>query len=162
MPLASRQRIKSERSPAARLRGFVAQFEPGVRSVADAALAKLRSRLPGAVEFVYDTYYALVIGFGPTERPSGAVFSLVLYPRHVSLCFLQGALLEDGGRLLRGSGNQVRHIRLEDASLLDRPEIKALMKQAVDAADSPFDRKARRRLIIRAVSAKKRPRRPRA
>jgi hypothetical protein len=40
------------------------------------ALAKMRARLPGAVELVYDNYNALAIGFGPTERTSEAVFSI--------------------------------------------------------------------------------------
>jgi len=39
---------------------------------------------------VYDNYNALVIGFGPNDRPSLAIFSIVLFPRWVTLCFLQG------------------------------------------------------------------------
>jgi hypothetical protein len=35
-----------------------------------------------------------------------------------------------------------------------------LMTQAVKGSDTPFDRHARRRMIIRMVSKKQRPRRP--
>jgi hypothetical protein len=147
-------------SPGQQLQGFLAKFSPEVRSVAKAALGKMRNRLPGAVEFVYDNYYALVIGFGPNERPSEAVFSLVLYPRHVTLCFLFGVELDDPEKLLEGGGHQVRHIRLASASDLDRPGISALMAQAVKGSDTPFDRNARRRIFIRLVSKKQRPRRP--
>ena len=148
-------------TPAAQLAGFLAKFAPEVRSVAKAARAVLRTRLPGAVEFVYDNSYALVIGFGPNERPSDAWFSIVLYPRHVSICFLQGALLDDPERLLQGNGNQVRHIRLvPDASVLGRPGVRALMMRAVKASDVAWDRTQRRTLIIRSVSPKQRPRRP--
>ena len=129
--------------------------------MAKAALVRMRARLPGAIEFVYDNYYALVVGFGPNERPSEAVFSVVIYPRHVSVCFLFGAALDDPQKNLQGSGNQVRHIRLENAATLDRPDIKALMTQAIDASDTPFDRKARRKMLIRMASAKPRSRRPR-
>src|SRR5436190_21449158 len=76
------------------LAGFLAKFPPEVRKTAKAALAAMRRHMPGAVEHVYRTH-ALVVGFGPNERPSDALFSVVLYPRHVTLCFLQGALLED-------------------------------------------------------------------
>ena len=100
-------------SPERQLAGFLAKFSPEVRSVAKAALATMRKRLPGAIELVYDNYYALVIGFGPNERPSEAIFSIVLYPRHVSLCFLFGAELDDPHKVLQGNGNQVRHIRLD-------------------------------------------------
>ena len=150
-------------TPAAQLAGFLAKFTPEVRSVTKAARAFLRTRLPGAVEFVYDNAYALVIGFGPNGRPSDAWFSIVIYPRHVSVCFLQGVLLDDPGGLLQGSGNQVRHIRLlPDASVLERPGVRALLTRAVKASEVPWDRKQRRQLLIRAVSANQRPRRPRS
>lgn len=147
-------------APARQLAGFLAKFSPEVRSVAKAALATMRKRLPGAIEFVYDNYYALVIGFGPNERPSEAIFSIVLYPRHVSLCFLFGAELADPQKVLQGSGNQVRHIRLEHASTLGKPDVKALIAQAIKASDTPFDRNGRRKMLIRMVSAKQRSRRP--
>jgi hypothetical protein len=147
-------------TPSAQLNAFLAKYTPAIRSQAKAAIATMRKRLPHAVELVYDNYYALVIGFGPNERPSDALFSIVVYPRHVSLCFLQGATLVDPQKLLQGSGNQVRHIRLEDASALDRPDVRVLMSQAVKSSDVPMDPKRRRKLIIRAISAKQRPRRP--
>jgi hypothetical protein len=152
----------STSSPAKQFAGFLAKFSPDVRSVATAALAKMRKRLPGAIEIVYDNYYALVVGFGPSERPSDAIFSLAIYPRHVTLCFLYGVELEDPEKLLAGGGNQVRHIRLASASDLDRPAIQSLMTQAVNGADTPFDPRARQRMIIRMVSKKQRPRRARS
>jgi hypothetical protein len=48
--------------------------------------------LAGAIAMVYDNYNRLVVGFCPNERPSDAIFSLVLYPRRVGFCFLQGAV----------------------------------------------------------------------
>ena len=147
-------------TPSAQLNAFLAKYTPAIRSQAKAAIATMRKRLPHAVEFVYDNDYALVIGYGPNERPSDALFSIVIYPRHVSLCFLQGAWLVDPQKLLQGSGNQVRHIRLEDASVLDRPAVRAVMAQAVKSSDVPMDAKRRRKLVIRAISAKQRPRRP--
>jgi len=151
----------SVRSPAQQFAGFLAQFSPEVRAVAKAALAAMRKRLPGAIEFVYDNYYALVVGFGPTERPSEAIFSIVIYPRHVSLCFLFGAELDDPQKILQGSGNQIRHIRLENAATLDQPEVKILIAEAIKGSETPFKRTGRRRMLIRMVSAKQRSRRPR-
>lgn len=120
----------------------------------------MRRRLPGAVEFVYDNYNALVMGFGKTERPSDAIFSLVLYPGHVTLCFLEGVLLQDPAKLLRGAGSRVRHIRLVDASTLDSPAIRQLMDEAVAESGARFGGRGRRKMIVRAVSAKQRSRRP--
>lgn len=143
------------------LAGFIAKYPPALARQARAARRKMQARLPGAIEMVYDNYNWLVIGYAPNERPSDAVFSLLVNPGGwVTLCFLEGAHVPDPEKLLRGSGNQVRHIRLATPDDLDRPMVRALITAAIKQADPPFDRRGRRRLIIRAVSAKQRPRRP--
>jgi hypothetical protein len=120
----------------------------------------MRERLPHAVELVYDNYNFFVIGYGPGEKASEAIFSLAAQAKGVALCFLQGAGLPDPEGILRGSGNVVRNIRLESAATLDRPAVRALMKAALERAKTPIDPKGAHRLVIRSVSAKQRPRRP--
>ena len=81
---------------------FLAKYSPSIARVVRGARAKLRRYLPGAVELIYDNYYALVIGFGPTDRPSEAILSIATYPNHVSVCFLNGVELADPERRLKG------------------------------------------------------------
>jgi len=146
----------------AQLARFLARYSPGVRKVAESALVRLRKLVPGAIEMVYDNYNALVIGFSPNQRPSDALFSIVLYPKYVTLFFLHGAALDDPDDLLQGSGSLVRSIRLvPDASVMDRPAVRALIAQAIAASDVPFNPKQRRTLVIRSISRRQRPRRPR-
>jgi hypothetical protein len=140
----------------------LAKYSPEVRAIARGALARMRKRLPGAVELVYDNFNALVVGFGPTERASDAVFSIALYPRWVNLYFLDGALLDDPLGLLKGAGSRVRRVVVTHSGVLDEPGVRALMAQAIANSDVPFNRSARRRVILKAVSARQRPRRPRA
>jgi hypothetical protein len=144
---------------AGQLDGFIAKFNREVAAVAKKALAKMRKRLPGAMQCVYDNYNALAIGFGPSERASEAIFSIVLYPRWVSLFFLQARGLWDPQGLLRGNGKVCRHIVLKSAEDLDDPAIQDLMRQALLNAKEPIDPAAKGRLVIRSVSAKQRPRR---
>ena len=144
-----------------RLDRFLAKYSPDIATLARAALAKMRARLPGAVEMVYDNYNALVIGLGPNERASDAIFSIVLYPRWVSLFFLQGAGLPDPHRLLKGKGKVARHIVLEDAEDLDKPEVEQLIAVALARARTPLEGSGPGRMVIKSVSAKQRPRRPR-
>jgi hypothetical protein len=142
------------------LQDFIAKYTPEVAGEGRRALAKLRRLVPGAVELVYDNYNGLVVGFGPSERASEAVVSLLFVPRWITLCFLQNApALPDPKGLLRGSGTTVRSIRLSSARDLDRPEIRALVQAALARASVPIDAKQRRRLVIRSVSARQRPRR---
>ena len=148
-------------SPRAQLDGFLSKFSPEVRRTARTTLAKMRRRLPGALELVYDNYNALAIGFGPSERTSEAIFSIALFPRWVSLFFLQsGARLPDPRKLLKGSGKRARHIVLTSAVDLDRPGVRKLMQEALTRAVRPIDRRERNRTIIKSVSVKQRPRRP--
>ncbi len=148
----------------AQLESFLAKYDPEVAAFARRALAKMRKIVPGAVEMVYDNFNWLVIGFSPSDRPSEAIFSIVLPPGRVTLCFLQGAGLPDPGKRLRGSGNVVRNIRLydagePDAKVLDDPEVRALLNVALNRAKVPMPARARRKVVIRAVSARQKPRR---
>jgi hypothetical protein len=138
----------------------MAKYSPPVQSLAKDALARMRKLTPGAIEFVYDNYNALVVGFGPTERPSDAIVSIALYPRWVNLYFLDGARLDDPTGTLRGSGARVRNVRLSAAADLDAPAVRALIAQALALADPPFNRRQPRQIFVRAVSAKQRSRRP--
>lgn len=146
------------KSPAAELDGFIAQFSPEIAAQTYAVLKKMRARLPGAVEMVYDNYYALVIGFCPVEQASEVIMSIAVYPRWINLCFFAGDRLPDPQKLLRGSGKIARHIRLEEPETLDKPAVKALMKAAIENASTPLDRKQPDRIVIASVSPKQRPR----
>ena len=77
----------------------------------------------------------------------------------VGLCFIYGASLPDPNKLLLGSGKQTRFIRLESASVLARPAVRALVAAAIDQANIPLPTSGRGKLIIRSVSAKQKPRR---
>ncbi|MGC2109627.1 MAG: DUF1801 domain-containing protein [Candidatus Korobacteraceae bacterium] len=146
-------------SAATELNKFIARFSPEIAAQAKATLGKMRDRLPGAVEMVYDNYNALVVGFCPVERASEVIMSIAIYPRWINLCFFAGDRLPDPQKLLRGNGKIVRTIRLEDAKTLDEPAVKALMKAALENASRPLDRKQSGRIVIASVSAKRRPRR---
>jgi len=148
-------------TPTQQLDSFLKKYDPKIAATARRALAKMRKRLPGAVEIVYDNYNALAIGFGPNEKASLAIFSIALYPRWVNLFFLQGAELPDPARRLQGSGKVVRSVRLEDKTL-DDPEILRLIQVALARAKTPIDTTQPGRLVIKSVSTKQRPRKPRA
>ena len=147
-------------TPERQLAEFIAKFTPEMAKRIRAARAKMRNRIPQALELVYDNYNFFVIGYGPSEKAGEAIFSLAAQAKGLSLCFLQGARLPDPKRILRGSGNVVRNIRLETADTLDRPEVEALIAVALERAKVPLADRGRHRLVIKSVSAKQRPRRP--
>ena len=147
------------RVTARQIAAFLARYDPAISRLASDARARLRERMPTAMDLVYDNYNALVFGYGPNERASEAIISLALYPRWVNLFFLQGAKLPDPAELLLGSGAQVRRIRLHAAGELETPAIRTLLSEAIDRSPAGFAAGGRGVTIIKSVPAKQRPRR---
>jgi len=142
------------------LTSFLSKYTPELQKATKAARKRMRALFPRAIEIVYDNYNALVIGYGPTERASDAICSIAVYPKWVTLFFLDGTKLHDPKKLLKGSGKIVRQIRLSDAADLDQPAIRELIAQAIGRSAAPFD--GPHKLVIKSVSAKQRPRKPAA
>ena len=141
------------------LRSFIDKFEPRHQTLIRAVRKALRQRFPTANELAYDNYNFFVIGYGPTERPSDCIVSMAAGANGVGLCFIRGASLPDHNKILLGSGNQTRFIRIESADVLARPEVEALVAAAVAQAKTPLPASGRGKLIVRSISAKQRPRR---
>jgi hypothetical protein len=156
---AAKSPTRKSADAASQLKGFIAKFEPKHQRLIRAVRTALRRRLPTANELVYDNYNFFVIGYAPTERPSDAIVSIAAGANGVGLCFIHGASLPDPKKILLGSGNQTRFIRLESADVLARPEVEALVAAAVAQSKTPVPSTGRGKLIIRTVSAKQRPRR---
>jgi hypothetical protein len=145
--------------PEQRLNECIAKFTPEMGKLIRAARAKMRGFIPQALELVYDNYNFFVIGYGPNERAGDAIFSLAAQAKGLNLCFLQGAKLPDPHKLLRGSGNVVRNIRVESADTLDEPKVRQLIDIALTRAKTSIPIGGCHQLIIKSVSAKQRPRR---
>lgn len=157
------QSNKTSAAPSKQIESFLAKYTPEMVTAAKASRAKMRKRVPGGVEFVYDNYNALVFGYGPTDRPSEAILSLAIMPLWVTLCFLNGAKLRDPKKMLRGSGNIVRNIRLTSPAHFDDPDVQEFVAQAIAAASPGYPSTGGEpRTVIQSISAKQRPRRPRS
>ena len=151
--------VKKPAEAERQVKGFIAKFEPRHQRLIRAVRKAVRKRFPTAYELAYDNYNFFVLGYGPTERPSDCIVSIAAGANGVGLCFVRGASLRDPNRILLGSGNQTRFIRLESASVLARPEVEALITAAAALAKTPMRASGGVDLIIRSVSAKQRPRR---
>jgi hypothetical protein len=149
----------SSASPAKQIAGFIAKFDPSVGKLIRSARVALRRRFPTAIEQVYDNYNFLAIGFCTTERTSDCMVSLAAQAKGVALSFYYGSTLPDPDKLLQGSGNQNRFIRLKSASDLANPQVEALLRAAAAQAKSPLPTSGRGYTMIKSVSAKQRPRR---
>jgi hypothetical protein len=146
-------------SPTTQLASFIAKFDPQMAKVIRSCRAALRKRFPAAVELVYDNYNFFVIGYCATARSSDCIVSLVANSKGVGLSFYYGATLHDPHKILSGSGNQNRFIRLVDgAATLAKPEVRELIDAAEAQAKTPLPKSGKGALVIRSIAAKQRPR----
>ena len=133
----------------AQLEAIIDARPPEMAKLTKAVLAKVRERLPGSVEMVYDKKNSLVIGFCSAERASNVINSIATYSKWINLYFFEGDTLPDPLGLLRGRGTMVRSIRVTAAADLDRPAVKALMAAARKCAEPPLDPKATRKVLLK-------------
>jgi hypothetical protein len=158
MPVAS-PNPQSSPSGAKQLAGFIAKFDADVAALLRSTRTTLREVLPTANELVYDNYNFLVIGFCPSDRASDCIVSLAASARGVALSFYYGATLPDPKKILLGSGNQNRYVRLPSAATLKTPAVRALIHAAIAQSDVPLPKTGAGRTIVKSVSASQRPRR---
>ena len=135
-------------SPELQLAGFLAKFTREIAAHAE-DISPDSASVPHALELVYDNYNALAIGFGPTERASEAIISVAVFPRWVSLFFLQANGLPDPTVSSKARAMWSRHIVLPTPSALDEPAIQALIEEALNRAKVPLHPNTSHRVIIK-------------
>ena len=138
-------------------------YRKSVQELALAARKLILEEAPEASEFVYEVY-TIADHFTFTERPGDAFVFTTTHAHWVNLGFNFGSLLRDPEGLLRGDGKLIRHIRIAQATDLDAPAVRELIRSAIAQAERPQGKAGKPRTVIRtAQSSRKRstPRRRR-
>ena len=99
------------------------------RAAAEAARSLLRQLHPGVVEVIWPHQGTVGWGVGPKKMSEHYAY-LAVHPAHVNLGFYRGVSLPDPAGLLAGTGKNMRHIRIDNAADVARPEIAELLKAA--------------------------------
>lgn len=90
-------------------------------------------------ELLYHTY-ALTTVFSISDKLSDAFCMLPIYTNHLNLGFNKGTLLNDPHKLLKGTGNLIRHIPVDTAKDYRNKKVKDLIKTAVDFSIKDMDK----------------------
>jgi hypothetical protein len=147
-------------SPESQLKQFIAKFEPKTQQLIRTLRQACRRSLPRANEFVYDNYNFFVIAYCPTDKVSDAYFSLGANAHGVNLFFgYNGSKLPDPHGILQGSGKLNRFVRIESGKHFASPSVQALVAASVELSNAHPGETAQRKLVIRSISDKQRPRR---
>jgi|SRR5262245_469153 len=124
--------------PPAELTGLLQRYEPDVQAVAIAMRSAVLGEVGPCHETVFPVYRNNVISilYSTTEkRMKDNICLVVVYRDHVNLMFPRGVDLKDPRGLLEGSGKAMRHVKMLSAGDVDRPGVRALIKQAKKRPD---------------------------
>lgn len=119
------------KKPPHELLEFLYRYDPGIQSLALGLRKVVLEEMAPCHEYIFEMRSKVVLLYGTTERViKDCICSIHVFARHVTLAFHRGTDLEDAGGVLQGTGKAMRHIRLKGLSELDRPEIRAYLRQA--------------------------------
>ena len=134
----------SKRNTNLRPEDILLDHRPGVRELAEQLRGIILAAAPEASETAYPTWHA--IGY----RHPRAGYFCGIFPQveSVRLIFEFGVLLPDPGRVLEGSGKQVRYVEIREG---DPVPVEAIREFLEAALSLPADRKTRMWLVQKAA-----------
>jgi hypothetical protein len=110
---------------------FLYRYDPDVQAVALGLRKTVLQEMAPCHEYIFAMRTAVVLLYGPTDRAiEDCICMINVYRKHVNLRFTHGTELEDSYGVLRGTGKRMRHITIKSVSELDRPEIRAYVREA--------------------------------
>jgi Domain of unknown function (DU1801) len=92
--------------------------------------------------------YTIADYFTFTERPGDAFAFTTTHVNWVNLGFNFGSQLPDPDGLLRGEGKWIRHVRISQASDLNAPGVRELLRVAIAQAERPQVRAGKPRTAV--------------
>ena len=94
---------------------------------------------PDSNELLYHTH-ALTTVFSISDKLADAFCMLPIYTNHLNLGFNKGTLLKDPHKLLKGTGNLIRHIPIDSSTDYRNKKVKDLIKAAAYFAVKDMDK----------------------
>lgn len=117
--------------PPRELLEFLYRYDAGIQSLALGIRKVVHEETAPCHEYIFEMRSKVVLLYGSTERViADGICNIGVFARHVTLGFPRGTDLDDPAGVLQGTGKAMRHITLKKLSDLDRPEIRAYLRQA--------------------------------
>jgi hypothetical protein len=140
---------------------FLYRYDPAVQSLALGLRKVVHEEMGPCHEYIFEMRSKVVLLYGATERViRDGICNIGVFAKHVILGFPRGTDLEDARGVLQGAGKAMRHITLRKLSELDRPEIRAYLRQARTRAGLRRPRQRRADDVVTRVKPKSPPKRP--
>jgi hypothetical protein len=142
--------------PPPELLEFLRRHEPALQAVALGLRRVVLEEMAPCHEYIFAMRHAIVLLYGGTDRViEDCICFISVYRKHVNLTFTDGTELDDSYGALQGAGKRMRHITVKNSSELDRPEIRAYLRQAREHAGLTRPRQRTADDVITVVKAKR-------
>jgi hypothetical protein len=116
--------------PPPALTKFLKPYDRAIQQLALGLRSLVLEEMAPCHENIYDSYSAVAIGYGSTDRLKDGVLHIAVYSSGVNLGFNDGATLDDPLGILKGAGKRIRHITIKTPADLERPEIRSYIRRA--------------------------------
>lgn len=121
--------------PEAALLKFLSAYDASVQNIFLKTRALVAAQAPKAHETIWDAYNAVAVAFSYTGKWTQAFIHIAAYSSHVNLGLNNGATLPDPEKILEGSGNKIRHIKIRSEADLKQSHILEFVRLALVQAD---------------------------
>ena len=147
--------------PPRELLEFLYPYDAAIQSLALGLRTVVIEEMRPCHEYIFSMKSKVVLLYGATDKViKDSVCAINVLTRHVNLGFHRGADLKDADRVLQGTGKTWRHIGLKNLSELDRPEIRAYLREARKRAGLERPRNRTPDGVVTRVKAKSSIKRP--
>ena len=102
---------------------YVQRRNPALKDVVSAVRWLVKQAVPSAAEAINPWGV-------PVFELNGTLCFLMVGKQHVSLGFAQGTSLSDPGKLLEGTGKNIRHVKLKKPEQVSDPHLRSLLLEA--------------------------------
>jgi hypothetical protein len=122
-------------SPPPELLDFLYRYDSAVQALALGLRRVIHEEMAPCHEYIFEMRSKVVLLYGATEHViADGICNIGVFRRHVTVGFPRGTDLDDPAGILQGTGKAMRHVRLNRLSDLNRPEIRAFLRQARERA----------------------------
>jgi hypothetical protein len=124
-------RLEPTTKPPPELLEFLYRYDPAIQSLALGLRKVVLEEMAPCHEYIFSMRSKIVLLYSATARVvKDCICSIGVFTRHATLAFHRGTDLDDTKGVLQGTGKAMRHIKVTRLSELDRPEIRAYLRQA--------------------------------
>ena len=114
---------------------ILAIASPKLRPVCEALRQLVISEDAAFYEIAWPKLKIASFGVGPKKMTQHYTY-IAIQASHINFGFYHGASLRDPTGLLEGTGKELRHIKVHDVAHVKNPDIRTLLRQAIEERKS--------------------------